>query len=483
MAYMVAGSDQVFGGNFQPGGITGAAQGGNAAAKKLVQMGYKQPVQQQQANVTQPQANVTKAPDMSMYAPGKAQPTQTQSQGSPYGNPQTGGGYQMPEPPTGGGFQLPQQQTQYGGSQLMTQLQQQYGQSQGYPMPQQGRQSSSQQPQGYPMPQPPGSQYRTNEPPVATSSGRAYGGDMMVPYSDANPRPQQYGGLMADPEDTRRYDEMMARNGVSRQDYADPRYQDYLRAQGQRMGDPGRDIEEFGRYKRTGQTQNQLPPPPVNSAQPMPGQGGIPQDAVFRGMPGTYAMPPQFQTQMTDMFGNPTTPDQYFPQQDAFVAQLIERLGQNQSGTYLGQGAPPADWGRPQPFDINNLWGNAGDMVQGGWRNPFAAPIEANPFMNPYGFSDAYSDPYSQYGMGFGGFRDWQQPSAPPPSAPAGPVRYVNDAGESFMGTMSFAPNTPLEYQNQAYDTWARNEGYLPQPMPQKSPWSSGTGPRGGIYT
>jgi hypothetical protein len=185
---------------------------------------------------------------------------------------------------------------------------------------------------------------------------------------------------MADPEETRRYDEIMARNGVSRQDYADPRYQDYLRAQGQGTGDSKRDIEEFGRYKQTGQTQSRLPPP-VNSSQPMPGQDGIPQDAVFRGMPGTYAMPPQVQTQMTDMFGNPTTPDQYFPQQDAFVAQLIERLGQNQSGTYLGQGAPPADWGRPQPFDINNLWGNAGDMIQGGWRNPFAAPMEANPYL------------------------------------------------------------------------------------------------------
>jgi hypothetical protein len=346
MAYMVAGSDQVFGGNFQPGGITSAAQRGNPAAQKLVQMGYQQPARQQQPSVTQPQANVTKAPDMSMYAPGKAQPTQAQSQGSPYGNPQTGGGYQMPEPPTGGGFQLPQQQSQ-----------------------------------GYPMPQPPGSQYLTNEPPVATSSGRLYGGDMMVPYSDAAARPTQSGGLMADPEETRRYDEIMARNGVSRQDYADPRYQDYLRAQGQGTGDSKRDIEEFGRYKQTGQTQNRLPPP-VNSAQPMPGQDGIPQDAVFRGMPGTYAMPPQVQTQMTDMFGNPTTPDQYFPQQDAFVAQLIERLGQNQSGTYLGQGPPPADWGRPQPFDINNLWGNAGDMVQGGWRNPFAAPMQADPYQD-----------------------------------------------------------------------------------------------------
>jgi hypothetical protein len=459
MAYMVAGSDQVFGGNFQPGGITGASQRGNPAAQKLVQMGYQQPAQQQQSSVTQPQANVTKAPDMSMYAPGKAQPTQTQSQGTPYqqyGNPQTGGGYQMPEPPTGGGFQLPQQQ--YGQAQGIIPTpppppgypMPQQGQAQGIiptpqwaldpPMPQQGWQSSSQQapsgwmkkgnlmvpvfsggqpsqPQfggsdgtggGFPIPQQqytmPGSQYRTNSQPVATDSGWAYGGDMTVPYSDANQRPgrtAQSGGLMADPEDTRRYDEMMARNGVSRQDYADPRYQEYLRAQGQGTGDSRRDIEEFGRYKQTGQTQNRLPPPPVNSAQPMPGQGGIPQD--FRGMPGTYAMPPQVQTQMTDIFGNPTTPDQYFPQQDAFVAQHINRLGQNQSGTYLGQGAPPADWGRPQPFDINNLWGNAGDMIQGGWRNPFAAPIEANPYMNPYGG-------YEPYAMGFGGLRDWQQP-------------------------------------------------------------------------
>jgi hypothetical protein len=210
---------------------------------------------------------------------------------------------------------------------------------------------------------------------------------------------------MADPEETRRYDEIMASNGVSRQDYADPRYQDYLR-RNPGTANPDGDIVNFGRYKQSQQQSQQ----PFND-RPMPGQGGIPQD--FRGAPGTYAMPPQFQTQMTDMFGNPTSPDQYFPQQDAFVAQLINRLGQNQGGTYLGQGAPPADWGRPQPFDINNLWGNAGDMIQGGWQNPFAAPIEANPYMNPYGgyapSGNSYGV-YEPYAMGFSPIRDWQQP-------------------------------------------------------------------------
>jgi hypothetical protein len=217
---------------------------------------------------------------------------------------------------------------------------------------------------------------------------------------------------MADPEETRRYDEIMASNGVSRQDYADPRYQDYLR-RNPGTANPDGDIVNFGRYKQSQQQSQQ----PFND-RPMPGQGGIPQD--FRGAPGTYAMPPQFQTQMTDMFGNPTSPDQYFPQQDAFVAQLINRLGQNQGGTYLGQGAPPADWGRPQPFDINNLWGNAGDMIQGGWQNPFAAPIEANPYFQPIRDPDAaqplpqrgrpFMTPDGPYAWDFAGFRDWQQP-------------------------------------------------------------------------
>ena len=306
-----------------------------------------------------------------------------------------------------------------------------------------------------------------------------------TPYQTAPQTPSAPSRLMADPETTRRYDEIMARNGVSRQDYADPRYQDYLSTLNQRMGDPVRNIEEFGHYKQTGQTPYQLPPPPVNTARPAPGNGGIPQDAIFRmasqptqsrgyaeptapngwqggqiiddrgmvpqyppqtqyspsfldgyqppaagrPMPGQngipqdaifrqpantqtyttpgftyspggtpqyggmgnvandpYGKPPPFVSTMTDMFGNPTTADQFYPQQDAFIAQLLERMGQIQGGTWLGQGPPPQDFGRRPDMNFGEMWNQGGQMVNDGWRNPFSAqPIQPPSQGTPYG--------------------------------------------------------------------------------------------------
>jgi hypothetical protein len=55
---------------------------------------------------------------------------------------------------------------------------------------------------------------------------------------------------------------------------------------------------------------------------------------------------------------------------------------------------------------------------------------------------------------------------------PAGPVGtpyqpFVNTAGQQFTGTMSFAPGTPQQYQNQAYGNWANRNGYFrPQVIP-----------------
>lgn len=134
-----------------------------------------------------------------------------------------------------------------------------------------------------------------------------------------------------------------------------------------------------------------------------PGQGGVPQDAIFRqptntqsyttpsftyspggtpqyGGPGNvandpYGKPPPFVSTMTDMFGNPTTADQFYPQQDAFIAQLLERMGQIQGGTWLGQGPPPQDFGRRPDMNFGEMWNQGGQMVQDGWRNPFAAPM------------------------------------------------------------------------------------------------------------
>jgi hypothetical protein len=108
------------------------------------------------------------------------------------------------------------------------------------------------------------------------------------------------------------------------------------------------------------------------------GQGNVANDP--------YGKPPPFVSTMTDMFGNPTTADQFYPQQDAFIAQLLERMGQIQGGTWLGQGPPPQDFGRRPDMNFGDMWNQGGQMVNDGWRNPFSAqPIQPPSQGTPYG--------------------------------------------------------------------------------------------------
>ena len=49
----------------------------------------------------------------------------------------------------------------------------------------------------------------------------------------------------------------------------------------------------------------------------------------------------------------------------------------------------------------------------------------------------------------------------------SGQSPYTNSQGQGFMGSMSFAPNTPVSYQNQAYGKFANSQGYYQQPQQQ----------------
>jgi hypothetical protein len=225
------------------------------------------------------------------------------------------------------------------------------------------------------------------QPTQTQSQGSPY---QTAPQAPNAPQPYQprggvqSGGLMADPEETRRYDEIMARNGVSRQDYADPRYQDYLSTLHQRMGDPVRNIEEFGRYKQTGQTPYQLPHPPANSAQPRPygndqytpprrepailidgrsqrGPAPDQQQNPFAGMqPGVYSPTGQFYD------GNLAQGlSQAQRQRDAFVMQMNQATLPYQMANVFG-----SDLGAPS-YDFQGMLGRANKMVEDGFYNPF----------------------------------------------------------------------------------------------------------------
>ena len=50
---------------------------------------------------------------------------------------------------------------------------------------------------------------------------------------------------------------------------------------------------------------------------------------------------------------------------------------------------------------------------------------------------------------------------------------FVNNQGQKFTGTMSFAPGTPQEYQNQAYTNYANKNGFY-QPSGQTATQSAG---------
>lgn len=102
-------------------------------------------------------------------------------------------------------------------------------------------------------------------------------------------------------------------------------------------------------------------------AQPIPPQS--------QGTP--YGQPAPFTSTMFDAFGNQTTPEQFYPQQQAMVSQIFGRLGQMDSGTYLGPGSPPPTWGRIPDFNYGEMWDQAGQMVQQGWQNPLQSPQPA----------------------------------------------------------------------------------------------------------
>lgn len=142
------------------------------------------------------------------------------------------------------------------------------------------------------------------------------------------------------------------------------------------------------RYQRgPGQAQVHLPGNPYQSwaQRPMVPQGMQPlgdgvrdtttwqRPFVISGTSNDGAgMPPSFNTSMTDQYGMPTTQEQYWPQQQAFVQSMLGRLAAVPTGTYLGHGAPPPEFGATPSMNAQDMWGQAGQAVQQGWQNPLA---------------------------------------------------------------------------------------------------------------
>lgn len=91
------------------------------------------------------------------------------------------------------------------------------------------------------------------------------------------------------------------------------------------------------------------------------------------------------------------------------------------SGTFNGNVSP-----QRQPYDFQDMMGQANQMVVQGWRNPLADN---------------------------------------PGSALVGPPLPGQPPAYGSMGTMSFVPGTSDQYRQQAYGNWAQQQGYGPQVM------------------
>lgn len=101
--------------------------------------------------------------------------------------------------------------------------------------------------------------------------------------------------------------------------------------------------------------------------------------------------PPPFTSQMTDGYGNQTSTDQFYGQQQAMIGNLLQRLGQQNQGTYLGPGNPPPSFFAPPQFDMQAMWGQAGQQPsaeRGRFMATPAAPSEQS-FVNPWFNSQA----------------------------------------------------------------------------------------------
>lgn len=74
-------------------------------------------------------------------------------------------------------------------------------------------------------------------------------------------------------------------------------------------------------------------------------------------------------------------------QRQALVQQINDSQARQPVGTWLGEGAPPDNWGQQQ-FNPQQMWNNASQMVSQGWQNPFASQVsqQQSPPRRPLAF-------------------------------------------------------------------------------------------------
>ena len=169
---------------------------------------------------------------------------------------------------------------------------------------------------------------------------------------------------------------------------------------------------------------------------------------------GSYAAAPASQRPPPFQMGTAQTPwgqsMDPFAERDAFVNQLNQQRMQNQIAFNSGGPTDPTA-GMTPGLDYQKAMQQAG-LGDG-------APSMA---------ADYGDSMISRLNQAFGGqgdpftFANQQQPVTPYQP-------YVNQQGQQFQDTMSFAPGTSQAYQNQAYGNYANQQGYY-QPQQPATP-------------
>lgn len=407
------------------------------------QQGFTPPRTQMQQ---QRQAPQRQSGGFGAYNPGQAQPKQTPSMGTPYGaGASSGGGIG-----TLGGAQSDPRWSHNGGA--WNSGQQPKAQAGGvafpqgytYRPPQRGQQPST-------MP-PPGS----NRPPAGIAPIIDGPGSLAPPGYGQTPSqipewnregwrpdpngPATGGGFMLPPE-------LGGKQDTGHPDFVDAR----------QPGMAYMAVMESWYNPQTGERAGF-----TAGIEPRPGSGWVregakPSGDAYGPGPINNAAPP-FRSEMFDQYGNPTTPEQFYPQQQAMVGRMYDQFKKMDTGTYLGQGAPPPSWGQVKPLDIQSLWNQAGKDVQAGWQNPFM-PGAAQPIQPP-----SQGSPYNPMQQRPGiGFDDWKR--AGQPGMPMGStldLRYTADAaGNPISGS-----STELG----AYRDWLRQQGGAGRPWQPDAP-------------
>lgn len=209
---------------------------------------------------------------------------------------------------------------------------------------------------------------------------------------------------------------------------------------------------------------------------------------------GGYASAPPSQRPPAFQAGPAQTPwgqsADPFADRNAFINQVNQQRMQNQIAFNSSGPTNPADQMTPginyqQAMQQADLGGGSpsmssdyGDSLIQRLNQNFAGP--GNPFTSqPTGAYNFAAPPQGLHGLYAAGtditqlpFTDTMQPNPAyiPPSNPYQP--YVNQQGQAFQGSMSFAPGTPQSYQNQAYGNFANQQGYYQPPSqgPKRSP-------------